>query len=89
MKKFRKEDVVEKRDKLTSIICNKCGKNQELEDEFDLEINKFQTINLSFGYGSKYDMEYWNFDLCEECVTDLVKSFKYAPNGFGEKGVTL
>ncbi|RYI30559.1 hypothetical protein EVU96_09085 [Bacillus infantis] len=70
-----------------SITCNKCGKKAEISgDEYDREFqsNVFQSIKLQFAYGSKYDMDVWEFDLCEECVTDYVSSFKYKPLGFEE-----
>jgi len=85
MKQFKKEEVIEPTSKetLVSITCNKCGKIVELDDDMDFRANEFQTINLSFGYGSRYDMESWDFDLCEECVTEFVKTFNHVPNGFG------
>jgi hypothetical protein len=29
-------------------------------------------------------MESWHFDLCEDCLVEIIKSFKYVPNGFRE-----
>ena len=30
-----------------------------------------ETIGIHFGYGSKYDNEYWELDLCEKCIEEL------------------
>lgn len=37
------------------------------------------SLNLSFGYESGFDEERWKFDLCESCLVDFVKTFKYSP----------
>jgi hypothetical protein len=79
-------------EKMVSISCNKCGNetkfNKELDNNqnFSYDINEFQEFNCSFGYGSRYDNERWSFDLCDNCLTDLVKTFKHAPEGFGDDG---
>ncbi|WP_042348774.1 hypothetical protein [Bacillus massiliigorillae] len=65
---------------LESITCNKCGKTTVLNgDEFERQIKAegFQTIECEFGYGSKYDCEKWTFDICQECLLEFTKSFKY------------
>lgn len=53
-------------------VCNKCG--QSFEYASDMQVN--------FGYGSVYDMETWEFYICDDCIQELVKSFKIAPKGF-------
>lgn len=77
--KYVKETAVKRR--LVNVTCNKCG-DQSTEEEYDNE--KFSEFSASFGYGSKYDSERWGFDLCDDCLTDLVKTFKHVPDGFGE-----
>jgi hypothetical protein len=75
-----------------SIVCNKCGKetHRKFDSEYledyadDLWNTEYQSFGCSFGYGSKFDTEFWNFELCEECLVDLIKSFKYVPDGFRE-----
>jgi hypothetical protein len=83
--------VVKKESVPSSVTCNKCGKSQKLHGE-DYQRNwqagKYQSFYCSFGYGSSYDMERWDFDLCESCLTDLVHTFKIVPNGFGEDDYT-
>lgn len=66
---------------LVKVTCNKCG-DKNIEEEYDYE--RFSEISLSFGYGSMYDSEHWSFDLCGNCLTDLVRTFKHVPDGFGE-----
>lgn len=65
-----------------SITCNKCGKSislmgTELEREF--QANAFQTIHLGFKYGSKFELEHWKFELCEDCLGEFIATFKYPP----------
>jgi hypothetical protein len=66
-----------------SICCNKCGKEYKKshEEQYCWDA-KMQSFSASFGYGSKYDMEHWQFDLCEDCLVEIIKSFKYVPDGF-------
>ena len=65
-----------------SITCNKCGHTDWIDDNGGNYY--FQRLNCDFGYGSKFDMEGWEFHLCEECLIELVKKFKHAPLGFGD-----
>lgn len=67
--------------RIVEITCNKCGL-ASTEDNYGFD--KFQEFSTSFGYGSRYDGEHWRFDLCDKCLTELVKSFKIVPDGFGE-----
>jgi hypothetical protein len=87
-KHIEKEYIIRKLEYIDeSVICNKCGKEEVLSGEkFQREVqsNKFQSFDCSFGYGSNYDMENWEFDLCEDCLEEIVKSFKIVPDGFGE-----
>lgn len=73
----------------TAVGCNKCGKTTQLTgEEYEQEWTKeeYPEFHLSFGYGSSYDSETWQFNLCEDCLTELVKTFKRIPTGFGEGG---
>mgnify|MGYP007112386548 CR=1 FL=1 len=80
MKKYIEKEIIETKKVATHVTCNKCGHTSEI-DVNRFELNKFQEVDFSFGYGSKYDMEDWEFHLCEDCVEELVKSFKYVPKG--------
>lgn len=80
MIKTEKQEVTEIKDIAISITCNCCGKESE-----QIQYNEeYQEINLSFGYGSRFDMESWTIHLCEDCLVNYVKCFKIAPSGFGE-----
>jgi len=61
----------------STVTCNKCGETIEPYYADDM-----QTIHLSFGYESRFDGEKWSFDLCDNCLLDVVKTFKHVPTGF-------
>jgi hypothetical protein len=67
-------------EEVESITCNKCGtiiKPEKKKDYF--WIDKIQNIELEWGFGSQYDQEIWKFDLCEVCLTELIRDFKIPP----------
>lgn len=41
-----------------------------------------QDITFDFGYPHKFDGQTWHIDLCIDCLLDIIKTFKYVPNGF-------
>jgi hypothetical protein len=73
--KARRLDMDNKRGEIT---CNRCGKTKEVTD-YGYEDDQFHKIELVFGYGSNFDTERWNFQLCEDCIIEYVKAFKYQP----------
>ena len=75
MKKYIEKEIIETKKVATHVTCNKCGHTSEI-DVNRFELNKFQEVDFSFGYGSKYDMEDWEFHLCEDCYDKLIKQFK-------------
>ncbi|PKR83536.1 hypothetical protein [Heyndrickxia camelliae] len=99
---MRRETVEEKEvvkiEKVTTsktVICNKCGTTQvnnnwnpPSAEEYYFS-NDIHNIQLGFGYGSRFDNESWNFDLCDSCLESLVKTFKYPPDGFYEDGYSV
>lgn len=62
-----------------TIACNKCEKSITPSPSQDMV-----SISLDFGYESRYDGQYWNFHLCDQCLEDVVKTFKIVPLGFLE-----
>lgn len=63
---------------VTSITCNRCGFTVDLSKE-DYELfltDMLHEFSISFGYGSGHDLENWKFDLCEDCIEEIVKTFK-------------
>lgn len=59
---------------ITNTICNCCG--CEIDDSLQ------GGFDVSFGYGSKYDGQNWSFELCEDCMENIIKTFSYVPKGF-------
>lgn len=85
----RKETITKFEEVTDSVVievtCNKCGASSTRKNEHDHYFsNEFQTFHTNFGYGSKYDNERWEFDLCDDCLTELLKTFMYGPSGFGQ-----
>jgi len=79
MKITEKVKIEIEKDELISASCNKCGKLVKSHTsgyENDWYINNLHSITLSFGYGSIWNKEEWDFDLCERCLKEFVMSFK-------------
>lgn len=88
MREYELVEKTVKENELRSVTCNKCGITKKLSGEdfqkaWDAE--EFQSFSCSFGYGSKFDMEKWIFDLCGDCLEGIVNTFKIKPEGFGGK----
>lgn len=64
------------------IHCYKCGKSDVVTDEDCWTKEQYQHFSVSFGYGSKHDLESWSWTLCEDCLVDIIRTFKHVPNGF-------
>ena len=58
------------------IICNKCG-----EVFTPSPSDGVQKFKVTFGEGSRFDSD-WHLDICDNCVSDIVKTFKVVPDGF-------
>lgn len=54
--------------------CNMCGKEFDMWDE-----QEDFSIYREIGYGSKYDMESLELDLCCECMDKIIDSCKISP----------
>ena len=81
MKKYKEVKEIIKTKKLKKIICNSCGKTETKKDNEHFELMPSITnIKISFGYGSKFDTELHEFDLCDECYEKIISKFKYKPN---------
>lgn len=73
MKKYKTETV--EKQTVESITCNKCG------SECDSVYGNYFPGLFTGGYTSKLgDGHTVDFDLCEVCLIDLIKSFKIEPN---------
>jgi hypothetical protein len=62
---------------VTEILCNKCGKSFNVVD-FE-NTNLIDSFKIVFGYGSRFDGEQWSFDLCNNCIIEMVSTFKIPP----------
>ena len=60
-----------------SVTCNKCGKTIE-----PTYANDMVSIYTDFGYESNFDGEKWSFDICDDCLLEIIKTFKHVPDGF-------
>ena len=56
------------------IYCNICGKKFDVYDE-----SSGACISTEIGYGSKYDGELVDFDICNECMDELIDKCKISP----------
>lgn len=56
------------------IYCNICGKKFDIYDE-----SSEAFINTEMGYGSKYDGEQVDFDICNKCMDELIDKCKISP----------
>lgn len=64
------------------IICNKCGKEESRQNNPDPSYyDRWHNFKATGGYGSFYpsDNETIEFDLCEECLKELIDSFVHSP----------
>lgn len=59
----------------TAIKCDRCGKDLMENHYGDQEGTSF---TLDFGYGSRFDLDRWEFDICDDCAGWLREQFKTA-----------
>lgn len=55
-------------------ICNRCGKKM---NEYDIQ--ERLSVCQEMGYGSKFDGEYVEFDLCCDCFDAIIEECKISP----------
>lgn len=68
-------------DIVVSMICNKCGKEHESDE--DNEFTDIHKVNVQFeGEYNHYRSKCWWFDLCDHCLIDIVKTFRHVPEWF-------
>lgn len=79
MRKARKEKIEQEVEVIEMICCNKCGKKYENKNW----VGNLHEFHIDFAtYFSKFNADKWNFDLCEDCIVDIVRTFKFTPEGF-------
>ena len=86
MKEYKFKTVTEERqiEEGYISICNKCGQENKIHNGINEWEDDNQSFTLSFGYESKHDGETWRFELCDTCLVEIIKGFKYVPEGFFE-----
>jgi len=62
------------KEEIISLTCNKCGKT--VEGDHIAYASDIETWTHEFGYGSRFDTDKLEFELCDECVESFLKSFK-------------
>jgi hypothetical protein len=66
MKKFNTVEVPQ--EVVTEFCCDRCKKVSE--DGF---IPYIHTLHIDWGYGSKFDGDMWEVDLCEDCIIEILE----------------
>jgi|SaaInlStandDraft_4_1057021.scaffolds.fasta_scaffold20813_4 hypothetical protein len=74
MKKTITETVERTEEIVVSLTCNCCGKTYTHDD---VDMGDITNIDFSFGYGSRFDLQHWDFDICDDCIEAWVKTFKH------------
>lgn len=59
---------------MQEVYCNKCGKKFNIWD-----LNERFSMHRRMGYGSKYDGDSLELDLCCECMDKLIESCTISP----------
>jgi hypothetical protein len=62
---------------LKTITCNCCGEDIRMNTTEVLD--DFVHIHKQWGYLSPYDGENHNIDLCNNCYSNIIKTFKIPP----------
>lgn len=58
-----------------NVVCNKCGKRLDIWDTQE----DFSIYRNQIGYGSKYDGDSIELDLCCDCMDELIDGCKVSP----------
>ena len=85
MIKSHKIKVEKEQEVIDDVICNKCGNS--CRDEHDMNYEGLIEAYVSGGYGSKLgDSVNYKFSLCETCLSEMFKTFKFEPEIYDELG---
>ena len=76
MKEFK---VVNKPEQeIEKIVCDRC-KLESLRQKSGIHAGVhpyIDTVSIYWGYGSTYDQELWEYDLCQNCITEIFQDVK-------------
>lgn len=76
MKKIKTIEVVRTEERIDSIQCNMCGR----EENDDMLFDAFADLQFHFGYGTAFDGMSFDVDICDVCTAKLIKSMKIKPS---------
>ena len=76
MRSYCFEDVIKCVEIVDGIACNKCGKKYT-GDYCDMR--DITDVTIHFGFGSRHDTDVWEFDLCDDCIDEMIAGFKIPP----------
>lgn len=72
MKLYKSENIII--EKVDKVQCNCCGKDIAT-DKFGYT-SDYLSVEKKWGYGSIFDNEIHNFDICEDCYKKMISKFK-------------
>ena len=74
---IKKKKKLVKVDEITDYVCNKCGQSCRR----DLNFYGLLEVVAYGGYDSEKigDENSWTFSVCEDCLSDFVKTFEIPP----------
>lgn len=81
MKTYERKTETREVKVIKSLVCDRCEKEIELVEKTMLQHGYAGvTLEINAGYGSTHDFvcseNNWNFDVCDACTTEILKSFK-------------
>ncbi len=71
-KKIKSSKIV-----VDTIFCNMCGEKIE-KDKFGYEAD-YLSIEKTWGFGSEYDNNTHNIDICQKCYKKFIDNLKIKP----------
>lgn len=71
-------EVTKKEIQTKAVICDTCG--LETPSDHWEKAQSYVSFKLSFGYGSKFDLEIHRFHLCEPCYEKMLSLMGIKPH---------
>ena len=75
MKTLRSVSIEKK--EIDELICNQCKK--AFKNSIESPVMRIHSFEVSFRFGGKYSLEKVQFELCEDCLSELFDSFEIEP----------
>jgi|LakMenEpi03Aug12_release.lakeMendotaPanAssembly.Ray.scaffolds.fasta_scaffold977024_2 hypothetical protein len=77
MIKYIEKEVTTTEKIVSMVACDCCGKETHITDEYQFVCSNITNFSILFGYGSKFDMDTWDFEICDDCIEKWVSTFKH------------